>query len=185
MEHLKRLKIGIAGCGGIGSNVAYHLVRNGVLELKFGDFDIVEESNLNRQFFFKDQIGLFKSEELFKNLKKINPLGNYSYKIIKFDRTNICDFFKDVDIVIEAFDKKEMKVMLVEELLPRGKVIILASGIGGYETKDIEVKKINNNFIIVGDLKNDTDFYKTYSHKVSMISCIMTEIALKKGGFLK
>ncbi|EHO21906.1 thiamine biosynthesis protein ThiF [Fusobacterium necrophorum subsp. necrophorum] len=46
------MKIGIAGCGGIGSNVAYHLIRSGISEFKFGDFDIVEASNLNRQFFF-------------------------------------------------------------------------------------------------------------------------------------
>ena len=46
------MKVGIAGCGGIGSNVAYHLIRSGIVEFKFGDFDIVESSNLNRQFFF-------------------------------------------------------------------------------------------------------------------------------------
>ena len=66
MEHLKRLKIGIAGCGGIGSNVAYHLVRNGVLELKFGDFDIVEESNLNRQFFLKIKLAYLKARNFLK-----------------------------------------------------------------------------------------------------------------------
>ena len=60
--------IGIAGCGGIGSNVAYHLVRAGVKNFKFGDFDKIEESNLNRQFFFKEQVGLYKSETLTKNL---------------------------------------------------------------------------------------------------------------------
>ena len=53
--------IGIAGCVGIGSNVASHLVRSGVTYLKFGDFDRIESSNLNRQFFFENQIGLFKS----------------------------------------------------------------------------------------------------------------------------
>ena len=47
------MRIGIAGVGGIGSNVAFHLVRTGVTELKFGDFDKIEESNLNRQFSLK------------------------------------------------------------------------------------------------------------------------------------
>ena len=74
---MKKMKIGIAGCGGIGSNVAYHLTRLGLTNLKFGDYDIVEKSNLNRQFFFKGQIGDYKSEALVKNLERIEPLGNF------------------------------------------------------------------------------------------------------------
>ena len=49
------MKIGIAGTGGIGSNVAMHLVRSGITNLKFGDFDRIEKSNLNRQFYFEEQ----------------------------------------------------------------------------------------------------------------------------------
>ena len=43
------MKIGIAGAGGIGSNVAVHLVRSGVESIKIADFDTIEKSNLNRQ----------------------------------------------------------------------------------------------------------------------------------------
>ena len=67
------MKVGIAGCGGIGSNVAYHLIRSGIVEFKFGDFDIVESSNLNRQFFFHSQIGKAKALCLKENLLQINP----------------------------------------------------------------------------------------------------------------
>ena len=83
------MRIGIAGTGGIGSNTAVHLVRSGVKELKFGDFDVIEESNLNRQFYFKDQLGKYKAEMLYENLKRINPNGDFQYKIIKFERANI------------------------------------------------------------------------------------------------
>lgn len=185
MKFVNNLKVGIAGCGGIGSNVAYHLVRSGVINLKFGDFDKIEKSNLNRQFFFYNQIGLYKSEELAKNLAEINPDGEYNFEIIKFTRENIKIFFKDVDIIVEAFDKKEEKIMLIEELLPTGKIIVSASGIGGSEVQKIKIKEISENFIIVGDFETDTDFYTTYSHKVNAVSCIMTEIILKKGGFYK
>ena len=65
------MKIGIAGCGGIGSNIACHLVRTGINYLKFGDFDKIEESNLNRQFFFsKIKLGFIKVKQLQKILKK-------------------------------------------------------------------------------------------------------------------
>ena len=178
------MKIGIAGCGGIGSNVACHLVRTGIDYLKFGDFDKIEESNLNRQFFFKNQVGLYKSETLAKNLKAINPDGIFDFEIIKFDRNNIKDFFSDCDIVVEAFDKKEFKAMLIEELLPMGKIIISASGIGHWDTENIRTKEIGKNLIIAGDFEKDTDEYKTYSHKVGIVAAIMAGKALEKGGYL-
>lgn len=178
------MKIGIAGCGGIGSNVAYHLVRTGVDYLKFGDFDKIENSNLNRQFFFKNQVGLYKSETLAKNLSAINPQGIFQFEIIKFDRDTIKTFFSDCDIVVEAFDKKEYKAMLIEELLPLGKIIVSASGIGHWDTNNITTKKIGKNLTIVGDFEKDTDDYKTYSHKVGMVAAIMAGIVLENGGYL-
>ena len=178
------MKIGIAGCGGIGSNVAYHLVRTGIDYLKFGDFDKIENSNLNRQFFFKNQVGLYKSETLAKNLSAINPQGIFQFEIIKFDRANIKTFFSDCDIVVEAFDKKEYKAMLIEELLPLGKIIVSASGIGHWDTNNITTKKIGKNLTIVGDFEKDTDDYKTYSHKVGMVAAIMAGIVLENGGYL-
>lgn len=179
------MKIGIAGSGGIGSNVAVHLVRAGVKELKFGDFDVIEESNLNRQFYFKDQIGKYKAEMLYENLKRINPDGDFQYNIIKFERENIKEFFQDCDIIIEGFDKKEYKSMLVEELYPLGKLIISASGIASYDCKEIQIKEIGKNLYIVGDFQKDISCYKTYSHKVSVIAALMTEIALKRGGYIE
>lgn len=179
------MRIGIAGIGGIGSNVTVHLVRTGVKELKFGDFDVIEESNLNRQFYFKEQIGKYKAEMLYENLKKINPNGDFQYKIIKFERENIKEFFQDCDIIIEGFDKKEYKSMLVEELYPLGKIIISASGIASHDCKEIQVKEAGKNLYIVGDFQKDIYNYKTYSHKVSVISALMAEIALKRGGYIE
>ncbi|MFK4785417.1 sulfur carrier protein ThiS adenylyltransferase ThiF [Fusobacterium sp. MFO224] len=175
--------IGIAGCGGIGSNVACHLVRTGITYLKFGDFDKIEPSNLNRQFFFENQVGLFKSETLAKNLNLINSKAKFDYKIIKFDKNNIANFFKECDIVIEAFDKKENKVMLIEELLPLNKIIISASGIGNFKTDTIKRKKMGKNLFIVGDFETDIDKNKTYSHKVNAVASIMAELVLEKGGY--
>jgi len=50
LEKLGKVKVGIAGAGGLGSNCALHLVRSGFKNLKIVDFDVVEPSNLNRQF---------------------------------------------------------------------------------------------------------------------------------------
>ena len=61
---LKSSVIGIAGLGGLGSAVAVALARIGVGRLVLVDFDVVEPSNLNRQQYFVDQVGLPKTEAL-------------------------------------------------------------------------------------------------------------------------
>ena len=63
-EKLKGKCVGIAGCGGLGSNAAVALARIGTGRLIIADFDKVEESNLNRQYFFFSQIGMFKAAAL-------------------------------------------------------------------------------------------------------------------------
>lgn len=177
------MKIGIAGCGGLGSNVAYHLVRNGINYIKFGDFDKIESSNLNRQFYFQDQIGLLKSETLSKNLLRINPKANFDFENIKFNKENIIEFFKDCNLIVEAFDSKESKIMLIEELLPLNKIIISASGVANFNINTLTTKEVTKNLFIVGDFKTDIKENKTYSHKVGAAACLMAELALKKGGF--
>jgi sulfur carrier protein ThiS adenylyltransferase len=57
-------KVGIAGAGGLGSNCAAALVRSGIGALVIADFDVVTESNLNRQFYFRDQVGMQKTAAL-------------------------------------------------------------------------------------------------------------------------
>jgi sulfur carrier protein ThiS adenylyltransferase len=52
-----KFTVGIAGCGGLGSNCAVALARSGVGRLVLADFDCVERSNLNRQYFFLSQVG--------------------------------------------------------------------------------------------------------------------------------
>lgn len=179
------MRIGIAGTGGIGSNVAVHLVRSGVKKLKFGDFDKVEKSNLNRQFFFDDQLGKYKVEALYENLKRIDPKGDFQFEIIKFERENIGEFFKDCDIVVEGFDKREYKSMLIEELLPLGKIVVSASGIAHWDCDNIQIKKFGKNLYIVGDFQRDIERYKTYSHKVGMIASMMAEKVLERGGYFE
>lgn len=178
--------VGIAGCGGIGSNVAYALAREAFvhhdISLKFGDFDKIEKSNLNRQFYFYDQIGEYKAKCLVKNLKMVNPELKTEGEVIRFDRENIAEFFDDCDIIIEGFDKKSAKAMLVEELMGK-KPIISASGIGGSDLSDVKIRRVNSHLTIVGDFKTDIERHETYASKVIFISTMMANLAMEKGGF--
>ena len=67
---LSGFTVGIAGAGGLGSNCAAALARSGIGRLKIADFDIVSEPNLNRQFFFYDQIGRKKVVALRENIER-------------------------------------------------------------------------------------------------------------------
>lgn len=168
-------KIGIAGVGGIGSNVAVHLVRAGVLELKYADFDVVESSNLNRQFYFDDQIGLPKTVALEINLKRINPKISLKYFHIRITEQNIKEVFGDCDIIVEGFDNVESKKLLIETFLGTDKIIVSANGIAGQDTGAIRVEK-KKNMYMVGDFEKDIKEYKTYSYKVSTAASIMAGI---------
>ena len=154
---LQNSKIGIAGCGGLGSNVAVMLTRAGIGELILVDFDNVEISNLNRQHFFLSDIGKTKVEALSYHLKNINPdikLNLINKKLIKED---IKPLFREIDILIEAFDKAEEKMWLVKEWLKtfKTKPIICGSGISGYgKSEEIKIQSSGNLFMI-GDQISD------------------------------
>ena len=72
-EKLTSGNVAIAGLGGLGSNVACYLARIGVGHLHLIDFDIVDITNLNRQQYFMEHIGMYKTEAIVSILMKINP----------------------------------------------------------------------------------------------------------------
>jgi sulfur carrier protein ThiS adenylyltransferase len=153
---MKEATVGIAGLGGLGSAVAIALARMGVGKLILVDFDIVEPSNLNRQFYFIDQIGMAKTEAMFRILKDINPYVSVVSHRIELNRTNIPDIFREVDIVVECFDRAEDKAMILEvvkESLP-GIYVIGASGLAGYgDSNSIRTWRVGDRIFIIGDLE--------------------------------
>jgi sulfur carrier protein ThiS adenylyltransferase len=151
---LKQAVVGIAGVGGLGSSVAVALARVGVGLLVVADFDVVEPSNLNRQQYFVDQIGQYKVEALAENLKRINPYVMVKPHCLRLTPDNIPDIFADCAIVVEAFDRADMKAMLVNTLLTRATemVVIAASGLAGYGPNNIiTTQKISEHLYLVGD----------------------------------
>jgi len=155
---LESARIGIAGAGGLGSNCAAHLVRAGVRRLVIADFDTVAASNLNRQFFFRDQLGRKKIDALRENLLRIEPGLELEMRDVRLDAGNIASVFASCGIVAEAFDCAEAKAMLLRELLPAGKTVVAASGIAGWgKSGAITVRRIGNNLVMVGDFKTGVD----------------------------
>lgn len=146
--------IGIAGVGGLGSPVAIALARSGVGRLIVADFDVVEPSNLNRQQFFIDQLGLPKVEALRQTLARINPYVTVITHRTRLTPGNIPEIFADVDVLVEAFDAADQKAMLVETFLSffPDRPLIAASGLAGYGPSGaIRTRRVTDRLYLVGD----------------------------------
>lgn len=106
---VKVARVGIAGAGGLGSAIAIALARTGIGFIRIADFDVIEPSNLNRQQYFIDQIGLPKVQALRDNLQRINPLVIVDSFYGKITPSNLRELFADIDILVEAFDAADQK----------------------------------------------------------------------------
>ena len=148
---LESARVGIAGAGGLGSNCAMHLVRSGVKHITIADFDVVNESNLNRQFFFRDQLGQKKVEAIKANLLRIEPDADIRAVDMRLDASSAREIFADCDIVVEAFDVVDAKVMLVSSFASSGKKLVTASGLAGWgRSNAMRVRKMGN-IVAIGD----------------------------------
>jgi sulfur carrier protein ThiS adenylyltransferase len=151
---IAKARVGIAGAGGLGSNIAIALARVGVGELVIADFDLVEPSNLNRQQYFIDQIGMPKVSALKENLQRINPYVKIEIFHEKINPQNLLQVFREVDVMVEAFDAPDQKAILASAHLQQAPdcPLVAASGMAGYASSNsIQTKKIRNNFYLVGD----------------------------------
>jgi sulfur carrier protein ThiS adenylyltransferase len=177
---IQSAKIGIAGLGGLGSNCAFNLVRVGFKKFKIVDFDKIDLSNLNRQFYFLDQIGMNKPQALKDNLLRINPDLEIEMSTEKIEPTNIQELFSDCDIVVEAFDKAEYKSMFVSHFLKTDKLIVCASGLAGFgKCDEIKVHRLKKNLIIVGDLKSDIKDKPPLSPRVNIAAAKQADVILE------
>lgn len=153
-EHLSKFTVGIAGAGGLGSNCAVALARSGVGKLIICDFDIVEISNLNRQYYFHDQVGILKVHALKENITRMGPGTRISTCSEKLDKNNIAKIFKGCDVIVEALDSADMKELFIETVQTRfpGVPLIAGSGLAGWgETGNLRMRKIDDSLYVCGD----------------------------------
>ena len=149
---IEAARVGVAGAGGLGSNCLAHLVRCGVRRFVIADFDTVSESNLNRQFFFADQLGMPKVEAVAANLRRINPALELELYPERVTAANAVRRFGNCDVTVEAFDDPGAKTMLIRALLPLGRPVVAASGIAGWgRSNAMRVQRIGKQLYMAGD----------------------------------
>ncbi len=152
-EKLKNKTVGVAGCGGLGSNCAVALARVGVGTLILTDFDVIAGSNLNRQYYFLSQLGEPKAAALKRVIHQINPSVSVIAYEIKLDPEHILRYFKDCDVIVEAFDQAEEKEMLIETVLSAfpEKPLVVGVGMAGWGMNESIHYRRSGNLHICGD----------------------------------
>ena len=161
-EKLGSLGVGIAGLGGLGSNVAIALARAGIGQLIIADFDDVEQSNLNRQQYFIDQVGKPKVECMIENLRRINQAVKVIGCQMKLNAENIPEIFADADVIAECFDTADAKQMIVETVLSKmTQPVVSVSGLAGYgKSNEIRTRRISRRLVLIGDGLSGVDTCK-------------------------
>lgn len=153
-QRLQTAKVAIVGLGGLGSNVALWLARLGVGQLLLYDFDKVELSNLNRQYYFLEDVGQYKATALLGHLKAVNPYGNYHSRVVRLTEDNLPELLSEAHIVCEALDKPEAKALLVNGVLESfpDKYLVSASGLAGFASSaSMQVRQVTPHFYLCGD----------------------------------
>lgn len=163
-ETFSQATVAVCGLGGLGSNIAVSLARVGIGKLILIDFDRVDITNLHRQQYKADQIGISKPEALAHNLAEIAPYITTELHSVRLTDENAAEFLKDADIICEAFDNPESKAMLANFTLENfpDKYLVAASGMAGTgSANSIKTRKITDKFYLCGDGVSDVTKEKT------------------------
>ena len=150
--------VAICGLGGLGSNVAISLARAGIGKLILIDFDRVDITNLHRQQYKVNQIGMNKTDALSENLKEIAPYMDLVIHTVRITEENAACLLQGADIICEAFDDAEAKAMITNLVLERmpDKFLVAASGMAGMGSANtIQTRKIMSRFYLCGDGTSD------------------------------
>ena len=173
IKKLQNATVAVVGVGGVGGICAITLARSGVGNIIIQDFDIVEESNINRQIVANyNTIGLSKVDVLYNQIKEINPNCNVIKFNSFFDKDNLSLFSYNIDYVIDAIDSFDSKCFLIENCINRNIKFISSMGAAKkIDPSKVEITKLqktsydplakklrnkfkNNNFYVVSSTEN-------------------------------
>ncbi len=170
-ERLQQARVGVAGLGGLGSHIAVMLARSGVGALHLVDFDLVDESNLNRQHYFREHLGRPKTEALAEQLARIDPRIDLMLDRMRVDAGNAARIFECERIVCEAFDDPACKADLVNALLTASPdtIVVAGSGMAGAgPASGMVTRRAGKRLYICGDGTTDVADAALYAPRVAL-----------------
>ncbi len=127
-KRLKNAKVLIVGAGGLGSPALLYLAAAGVGTLGIVDFDVVDESNLQRQVIHGvSDIGKLKAQSAKESIAEINPLVNVVLHTERLDSDNALDVFRPYDLILDGTDNFATRYLVNDACVLLGKPYVWGS----------------------------------------------------------
>lgn len=127
-KKLKAAKVLVIGSGGLGSPVLLYLAAAGVGHLGIVDFDVVDDTNLQRQVLFNtDDIGQSKAATAREKLLKLNPHIKIKVYDTAFTKDNALELIQEYDVVADGTDNFPTRYLVNDACVLAGKVNVYAS----------------------------------------------------------
>ena len=127
-KRLKNAKVLCVGAGGLGSPALLYLAAAGVGTLGIVDFDVVDESNLQRQIIHgQSDIGRSKAESARDSILEINPYVNVIVHQEHLDSDNAMQIFADYDLIVDGTDNFATRYLVNDACVLLGKPYVWGS----------------------------------------------------------
>jgi sulfur-carrier protein adenylyltransferase/sulfurtransferase len=127
-KRLKNAKVLCVGAGGLGSPALLYLAAAGVGTLGIVDFDVVDESNLQRQVIHgQSDIGRPKAESARDSIREINPYVNVIVHQERLDSDNAMQIFADYDLIVDGTDNFATRYLVNDACVLLGKPYVWGS----------------------------------------------------------
>ncbi len=163
-EKISNAKVAVLGLGGLGSNICMALAKLGVGNMLIVDFDKVDITNIFRQNYRLSDIGEYKTDAALRQMQEVNPYLNIKTLNVRVTDENVSEIISGYDIICEAFDDKETKSLIINEILEKydNKIIVSGNGMAGYKSLNlIKTRRFGKRLYICGDMENGIETEKT------------------------
>jgi sulfur-carrier protein adenylyltransferase/sulfurtransferase len=127
-RRLKNAKVLVVGAGGLGSPALLYLAAAGVGTLGVIDFDVVDESNLQRQIIHgQSDIGRPKAVSAMESIREVNPLVNVVLHEERLDSDNAMQIFEPYDLIVDGTDNFATRYLVNDACVLLGKPYVWGS----------------------------------------------------------
>lgn len=129
-KRIRDAKVCIVGLGGLGCPAALQFTAMGVGNLRIVDRDIVERSNLQRQYLYDTgQLGLPKAEAAILKLEKLNPDVKLDPQPVSIDDSNAERIVRGMDVVVDGLDRLKPRYAVNRACVDQGIPYVFAAAL--------------------------------------------------------
>jgi adenylyltransferase/sulfurtransferase len=127
-KRLKNARVLVIGAGGLGSPTLLYLAAAGVGTIGIVEFDVVDESNLQRQIIHgQSDIGRSKAQSARDSIKEINPLVDVRLHEVRLEPDNAVELFEQYDLILDGTDNFATRYLVNDAAVLAGKPYVWGS----------------------------------------------------------